>query len=52
MPTIIEPEGPPETGQGAAALWRTLAWCGGLAVAWAALTAAVAMGLRALLFPT
>lgn len=52
MRTIIEPEGPPETGQGAGTLWRTLAWCGGLVVAWAALTAAVAMGLRVLLFTT
>ena len=48
MPTIIEP--PPEPGEPLPPLRTRLAWFGGLATAAAAATAAVAHGLRALLF--
>ena len=51
MPAIIEPQGPPEPGAPAPALWRRLAWFVGLALAAAAATALVAYGMKALLPP-
>ena len=45
MPAIIEPQGPPEPGAPAPALWRRLAWFVGLAVA-AAATLSLADGVR------
>jgi hypothetical protein len=48
--TIIRPEPPPEAGEPEPSLGRRLAWFAALALGGLLTTAAVAYGLRALLF--
>jgi hypothetical protein len=49
MTDLIEPQGPDETGQSSAPLWKRLAWFGGIALVSLIVVASVAYVLRGFL---